>query len=346
MIVNKLFSALILIFILLNISQTDSLAKVPGQKNKTKVNSESYYSKNSTNLWSLKKPLYSWRGLGSDSCKSQFGFGLNSEHSNIGLLLLSPGLKKDENGEDANAFQKIGRIFYWYFKDTWHVFTSPTRIDKKNASYLGGIILISGGLFAYDQKISDAFWRNRDNKIYRPFLKIGQAIEPIGNMGKTNKYYFAGLAIGTIFKLEKLQEVTLQILESHFIGGGFKNVANILVGRARPFENKGSRNFEFNGGTSFPSGHASSSFQVATILSHHANYWPASVLFYGLAATIAVQRIDSKGHWPSDVFIGAVYGTAVGKAVVGLHQQRKVKVVPEYSRETNALGLRVFYTLN
>lgn len=255
-------------------------------------------------------------------------------------------VEMEEEEKSVSIFQKTGHIVGLYFKDTWHVFTSPTRLNRKSAAYVGGVVLVSAGLYAYDEEILNAFRRNRDNRIYNPFLEVGHAIEPIGNMGKTNKYYFAGLVFGTIFKIDKLQEVTLQILESHFIGGGFKNIANVLVGRSRPFQDKGPRDFKFNGGTSFPSGHASSSFQVAAILSHHANYWPASVLFYGLATTIAFQRIDDRGHWPSDVFVGAVYGTAIGKAVVGLHERRKVKVVPEYSPETNAVGLRLDYHFN
>ncbi|MCP4631365.1 MAG: phosphatase PAP2 family protein [candidate division Zixibacteria bacterium] len=84
-------------------------------------------------------------------------------------------------------------------------------------------------------------------------------------------------------------------------------------------------------------------FQVATILSHHVNFFPATITFYGLATSVALQRVTSDSHWPSDVFIAAVFGTAVSRAVIRLHEERKLQAVPMINPQENALGVRVIH---
>ena len=233
-------------------------------------------------------------------------------------------------------FGNMGKI---YLSDSWHIYSSPGRINRHDAYWLAAFTATAGILYAYDQDIYDGLKRNEDDRLYRPFRRIGKTFEPIGMMGNTNKYYFGGLAAGYIFKIRPLMEISAQILESHFIAGGVKNVANIVVGRTRPHEGKGPRNFEFNKGTSFPSGHTSSIFQVATILSHHLRSRPATVILYGIATSVAFQRVTSDSHWPSDVFIAAVYGTAVSRAVIRLHENRKAKLTAVPLIKGEAIGL-------
>jgi undecaprenyl-diphosphatase len=63
--------------------------------------------------------------------------------------------------------------------------------------------------------------------------------------------------------------------------------------------------------SSFPSGHASSAFTAAGILSQDDPLWP---VYYGIAALVASSRVYVKMHHASDVLAGAAIG--VGLAVV------------------------------
>jgi undecaprenyl-diphosphatase len=64
---------------------------------------------------------------------------------------------------------------------------------------------------------------------------------------------------------------------------------------------------------SLPSGHAATSFAAATVLTSFApRLGPA---FFVLAAGIAWSRVYVGVHYPSDVLLGAVLGTALGVAV-------------------------------
>ena len=68
--------------------------------------------------------------------------------------------------------------------------------------------------------------------------------------------------------------------------------------------------------SSFPSGHASSAFCAAVLLS--AGHRRSAPLWYGLATVVAASRIHVKLHHASDVVAGALLGTVIGSAARSL----------------------------
>ncbi len=66
---------------------------------------------------------------------------------------------------------------------------------------------------------------------------------------------------------------------------------------------------------SFPSGHTSSAFVIATSLSLSYPEWYVVVPAAVWAGTMGVTRVWHGVHYPSDVLVGAVIGTASGAAV-------------------------------
>ncbi len=91
---------------------------------------------------------------------------------------------------------------------------------------------------------------------------------------------------------------------------GLKN----LVNRDRP-EGPTERS-----NSSFPSGHATGAFALATVFSHH--YPKLSIPLYTAAAGVAVSRIYLGRHYPSDVLAGAIVG--FGTAKLTLHYKEKI----------------------
>ena len=61
--------------------------------------------------------------------------------------------------------------------------------------------------------------------------------------------------------------------------------------------------------SAFPSGHATSAFTAATVLSAGTRAAPA---YYGLAALVAASRVYTRMHHASDVLAGAILGLAMG----------------------------------
>jgi membrane-associated phospholipid phosphatase len=95
--------------------------------------------------------------------------------------------------------------------------------------------------------------------------------------------------------------------------------------RERPSDVPPGGNFEdtfFNGGkspfhgSSFPSGHSTAVWSVATIVAeryrHRGKPW-VPVLCYTMAATISFSRIADSAHFPSDVWLGSSLGYSIAK---------------------------------
>jgi membrane-associated phospholipid phosphatase len=67
----------------------------------------------------------------------------------------------------------------------------------------------------------------------------------------------------------------------------------------------------------FPSGHTSAAFTVATVFAkRYPNHRWVRWVAYGLATLVGFSRITLESHYPSDVFLGAVLGYAIGSHAV------------------------------
>ncbi len=90
-----------------------------------------------------------------------------------------------------------------------------------------------------------------------------------------------------------------------------------LIGRKRPFQETGR---PLSVGMlwvppSFPSGHATIAFSIATIFwNMGAGEWVVSA--YAIAAIISIGRVAVRAHYVTDVLAGAVVGTAVTSLVL------------------------------
>jgi membrane-associated phospholipid phosphatase len=76
----------------------------------------------------------------------------------------------------------------------------------------------------------------------------------------------------------------------------------------------------FNGGksplkgSSFPSGHATAAFSVATVVAYrYRNHKWVPILSYGLATAIGLSRVATMAHFPSDVFLGSAMGYGIAR---------------------------------
>jgi hypothetical protein len=73
----------------------------------------------------------------------------------------------------------------------------------------------------------------------------------------------------------------------------------------------------------WPSGHASSSFAVASVLDEF--YGPkVGIPAYALASLVAYRMMDAGDHWGSDIVFGATLGWVVGHTIAGKHKKLEV----------------------
>jgi membrane-associated phospholipid phosphatase len=106
----------------------------------------------------------------------------------------------------------------------------------------------------------------------------------------------------------------MQTLLAHGIAALVSNSLKHLLGRPRPkFVHSGEWQFTpswASGLDSFPSGHTTASFAVATVLARR--FPPFAPLCLAVAAFVGLSRVLRGSHFPTDVFGGAVIGILSG----------------------------------
>lgn len=76
--------------------------------------------------------------------------------------------------------------------------------------------------------------------------------------------------------------------------------------------------FRYLDSYSFPSGHATTSFGLAYMLSAFYPFWPVQTASYLAALLIAFSRVYVGEHYPSDVLSGALLGVFAAKLLLPL----------------------------
>lgn len=158
------------------------------------------------------------------------------------------------------------------------------------------------------------------------------------------------LAIAWAFEKPSIKSVAIQTLIAHGIAALLANVLKHLIGRPRPkFVHSGDWEMSFSlvsGLDSFPSGHSTASFAVATVL---AKRFPVvSPLCLGIALFVGISRVLRGSHFPTDVMGGAIIGILSGLvAAAPLRQWRtSLREGLHYAAIASSIVLGVVWTLS
>jgi hypothetical protein len=245
--------------------------------------------------------------------------------------------------EDRSTFQPLpalGRGARHYASDAWHVYTAPVRMSWGQAALFAGVVGVGAVLYANDGPILDKIRAHRKDDVYGRVINLGHTLEPVGFMGDTNPIYVGTLVLGYTLRnglgvrhpiTDFAVTVSAELLQSHLTAGAFRQVGEIFVGRERPFDSDDP--YAFDDGTSFPSGHASVISEFAVITSHHVDHPVYTVLAYGGALAVCLQRIDAGTHWASDTWAGMAYGAFVARQLTRRNDERRAR-----DREAGIVG--------
>lgn len=92
------------------------------------------------------------------------------------------------------------------------------------------------------------------------------------------------------------------------------------TGRERPFTGDGRGRF-LQGGSSFPSIHASVSFAIASVFAHEYPGPATQILAYGAAGAVDAARFAGQKHFMTDLVVGSALGWYLGRQVYREHSR-------------------------
>lgn len=112
-------------------------------------------------------------------------------------------------------------------------------------------------------------------------------------------------AFGAANRSPKVKHIGGDLIRAYVVSGVPTLILKHTVKRDRPDL----------GPTSFPSGHAASTFASATVLQRHLG-WRGGVPAYLVATWVSMSRLHDRQHFASDVIFGGALGIVAGRTVV------------------------------
>jgi len=222
------------------------------------------------------------------------------------------------------------------WRDTKRVYTKPLNLVILGTAYGGSLALQEAGP---DDSVEHHFRRERPfgrHEIHRHFSSgwrdgFGAAGNPGTHFALAGLWYLAGQ--------QTMDDKTYEVGKTLFSALAINGVT-VLLGQAATADRSP------NGETgTFPSGHTSSTFVVASVLDEA--YGPAvGIPLYLLGGLVAHERLEDGEHNFSDVVMGAVLGTVIGHSVASGRDPEFFgwKVVP-YTSPQGGTGIALMKTL-
>lgn len=222
--------------------------------------------------------------------------------------------------EDPDRVGNLPRLF---LEDVKHVATAPARWERSDWLTLGAsVAAVVGTGFLFDQSADDYMKKHATPS----WDRTAKALENLGGAGSVviaGGTYLTGIAL----KDPEVRATGIDTMATMGVAQLLLTLPlKVAVGRSRPEEEKGTHDFHpFHGGQSFPSGHTTQAFALASVISEHADRTWVSCVSYGLAGLVGVARMEQRAHFMSDVVAGGLIGTFVGKSVVAFNESVRTK---------------------
>ncbi len=175
-------------------------------------------------------------------------------------------------------------------------------ISGKQAA-IAGLILLATGMG--DEGLREEFQEHRSGAT-NSVARLGNALgEPLYVVPVIGVSYLAGRLSGN----QSLTRLAWRAGSVALLASGVTTALKYTIGRTRPSHDGDSDLFQpFGGATSFPSGHTTLAFAMATVIADETHDGWSDPLVYGAAIVTAFARVNDDRHWASDVLAGALVG--------------------------------------
>jgi membrane-associated phospholipid phosphatase len=218
--------------------------------------------------------------------------------------------------------------------------TAPLSWQGADWARFGLGVAAVGGAILLDEDLREIVDRNNTGAV----RKTANALAPFGSeysFGTLGAFYLAG----KLLKNEKALAVAEDGLASSVIAAGvISPILKATVGRRRPSQTESTFSRD-GGGVSFPSGHTTQAFAVASVIAaHYQSFWVQAAA-YGVAGLVGLSRMEQGAHYASDVLAGALIGVAVGNAVVRFNDSERFRLSVVPAVNPRSRGVAVMFSI-
>lgn len=202
--------------------------------------------------------------------------------------------------------------------DTGAYVTAPVHWDAGNWLEFGATVAIVAGAHHYDDDVRSHFAPLPPADLNKPAShELRDAAPAVALMA-------GSWALSKWEDDPVLTGAAGDMLEAAALSSAAAFVLKTAAGRERPYQTRDANAWR-EGGSSFPSLHATAAFAIGTVFAESGgdSYRVLKrVVGYGIAAGTAYLRVHERAHWLSDVVAGAGIGEATGRFVVNRHNHR------------------------
>lgn len=232
----------------------------------------------------------------------------------------TPATAPAEPSAFARFFRALGNEAKRYGRDSVALVRAPLGWDSGDWRRAAGTGLVLVGLLLVDREIDRKTQQQRSlttDRVSAATTALG------GGVGRdlAALVLVSGLAVGD----SDLRDTGRDALEAAFLTRVLvKYVLKPGFGRERPEDSGGRAVFRpGSGNDSFPSGHATQAFAIASVVASRSKGWVIPTIAYAAAGAVAFDRVNDRAHFASDVAAGALLGTAVGRFLVERHRSER-----------------------
>jgi|SRR5579871_1109310 len=235
--------------------------------------------------------------------------------------------------------RKLGGNILLDQKEIW---TSPFHMHAKDSKWWILFGAATAALIVTDNKTSTLLENSRGQVTW------GNNISKIGTSYTLIPLVAGFYGFGVWRNDPKAREVGVLGAEALLDSLIVVEVLKPIAGRNRPNSTNEAGHF-FEGGGSFPSGHAIESWTIASLLTHeygHTKIVP--IVAIGLASVVSAARFAAQQHYASDIVAGGAMGWFIGGYVYQTHMDHAIhqhgvsaRILPQFEPSTRTYGLSI-----
>jgi membrane-associated phospholipid phosphatase len=214
-------------------------------------------------------------------------------------------------------------------RDQRAIWTSPFHWQRRDARWLAPLGFGTPALIATDRDTAN--WIAKFDRQIPASRVVSYTGSTYGAAGIAATFYFVGRARNDA----RARETGLLALEALIDSEIVVTSLKAITGRRRPLALSDRGDF-FKGGRSFPSGHSSHAWALATVIAHeYHDRRLVQIGAYGAATAVSISRYTGKKHFLSDILVGSAIGYGIGRYVYRAHHRQSPSGGTEQSRDTS-----------